>query len=68
MASLESKSSGFETLSPHVGFSDITVIIDSLFRTFLCGGKTEPLEYQTCALAFIVEVRREKKHKNFTSL
>lgn len=38
VAILESKSFGFETASPHLGFSDVDVITDSSYEAFLCGG------------------------------
>lgn len=58
MALLESRSSGFEAVSPHLVFPDINEI--SLYDVFLCGGKIEDFEYQTCGLAFMAEVGREK--------
>lgn len=66
VAVLEIKSFGFETASPYFGFSDVSVITDSSYKIFLCGGNRKHIEYQTCcALAFIVEVgrRRKKTHK-----
>lgn len=71
MAILESKSFGFETVSPCVDFLTLVWLLTTCRRVFLCGGKTEPFEYQTCVLAFIEGVRKEKTNKksqNSTSL
>lgn len=41
------------------------MITDSLYKVFLCGGKIEDFEYQTCTLPFTVEVEKDKnKNKN----
>lgn len=58
MALLESMSSGFEAVSPYLVFPDINEI--SLYSVFLCDKKIKDFEYQTCALAFMAEVGREK--------
>lgn len=58
MALLESRSSGFEAVSPYLVFPDTNEI--SLYNIFLCCGKIEDFGYQTCALAFMAEVGREK--------